>query len=136
MARIADHEIERLKREVSLERLVEASGVTLARKGKDELTGCCPFHEDDTPSLSVNVRKNLFRCFGCDAGGGVIDWVMKAEGVSFRHAVELLRADTVGSVVSEASSVSAAPVVRSTVPKLAAPVSFDAQDHALLGQVA
>lgn len=135
MARIADHEIERLKREVSLERLVEASGVKLARKGKDELAGCCPFHEDDTPSLSVNVKKNLFRCFGCDAGGGVIDWVMRAEGVSFRHAVELLRADTVGSAVSEPSSSSAAPVTRSTVPKLAAPVSFDAGDAALLGQV-
>ncbi|MXP26089.1 hypothetical protein GRI39_08580 [Altererythrobacter indicus] len=91
MARIADSEIERLKADVSLVRLVESSGVKLARKGKDELAGRCPFHDDDTPSLSVNAAKNLFRCFGCDASGGPIDWVMKAEGVSFRHAAELLR---------------------------------------------
>lgn len=132
MARISDSEIERLKAEVSLVRLVESSGVKLAKKGKDELAGRCPFHDDDTPSLSVNAAKNLFRCFGCDAGGGPIDWVMKAEGVSFRHAVELLRD---GVIASEDRPASAAPPVRSTVPKLAAPVSFDAQDHALLGQV-
>ncbi|NJO39036.1 MAG: hypothetical protein HC871_17340 [Rhizobiales bacterium] len=81
MARIADQEIERLKVEVSLVRLVEASGVKLSRKGKDELTGCCPFHEDDTPSLSVNVPKNLFRCVRLnDAGGGVIDWTSAGRG--------------------------------------------------------
>ena len=80
MARIPDSEVERIKAEVSLVRLVESSGVKLSRKGKDELTGCCPFHVDDTPSLSVSVSKNLFRCFGCDAGGGPIDWVMKREG--------------------------------------------------------
>jgi DNA primase len=79
----------------------------------------------------VNAAKNLFRCFGCDAGGGPIDWVMKAEGVSFRHAVELLR----DGAVSETTPSSATPPVRSTVPKLAAPVSFDAEDAALLRQV-
>ena len=131
MARIPDSEIERLKAEVSLVRLVEMAGVKLAKKGKDEWTGRCPFHDDDTPSLSVNAGKNLFRCFGCDAAGGPIDWTMKMEGVSFRHAVELLR----DGVVADDRPVSAAPPVRSTVPKLAAPVSFDAQDHALLGQV-
>ena len=131
MARISDSEIERLKAEVSLVRLVESAGVKLARKGKDELSGRCPFHDDEVPSLSVNAAKNLFRCFGCDAGGGPIDWVMKAEGVSFRHAVELLR----DGAVSDDRPASAAPPVRSTVPKLAAPVSFDAEDAALLGQV-
>lgn len=131
MVRIAQDEIGRIKAEVSLVRLVESSGVKLARKGKDELAGRCPFHDDDTPSLSVNSAKNLFRCFGCDAAGGPIDWVMKAEGVSFRHAVELLR----DGAVSDDRPASAAPPVRSTVPKLAAPVSFDAEDAALLGQV-
>ncbi|TDM83108.1 CHC2 zinc finger domain-containing protein, partial [Lactobacillus crispatus] len=90
MARIPDSEIERLRVEVSLARLVEASGVKLVQRGA-EMVGACPFHADDTPSLSVSVAKNLFRCFGCDAGGGPIDWMMKREGVSFRHAVELLR---------------------------------------------
>src|SRR6218665_2996536 len=63
MARIADAEIERLRSEVSLVRLIESAGVKLTRRGKDELLGCCPFHEDGTPSLSVSVAKNLFHCF-------------------------------------------------------------------------
>ncbi|PZU43441.1 MAG: DNA primase [Microbacterium sp.] len=129
MARIADSEIERLKAEVSLVRLIESGGVKLARRGKDEMLGCCPFHEDDTPSLSVSVAKNLFHCFGCQASGGPIDWVMKREGVSFRHAVELLRD---GAPLDTPASSSP---VRATVRKLAAPVAFDADDAALLTQV-
>lgn len=93
MARIEPEEIERLKREVSIERLVEAAGVELRRHGKD-LLGLCPLHDDREPSLVVTPDKNLWHCLGaCQTGGSVIDWVMKAEGVSFRHAVELLRKD-------------------------------------------
>jgi DNA primase len=87
MARIPETDIERLKAEVSVERLVEASGIDLKRGGKD-LLGRCPFHEDDTASLVVTPGKNLWHCFGCGVGGGPIDWVMKRRGVSFRHAVE------------------------------------------------
>jgi len=50
MARIPETEIERLKSEVSVERLIESSGITLKKTGKD-LAGQCPFHEDDTASL-------------------------------------------------------------------------------------
>jgi DNA primase len=56
MARIPDHEIERLKAEVSLLRLVESSGVELKRTGKDSL-GRCPVHYDKTPSLVVSEAK-------------------------------------------------------------------------------
>ena len=92
MTRIPDAELERLKAEVSVERLVEASGITLARSGKDRL-GKCPFHEDREASLVVTPDKNLFHCFGCGAAGGPIDWVMKLQGLSFRAAVDHLRAD-------------------------------------------
>src|SRR5208283_2090094 len=92
MARIPDEEIERLKREVSLQRLVEARGIELSRHGA-YLLGLCPFHDDHDPSLIVSPKKNLWHCLGaCQTGGSVIDWVMRAQGVSFRHAVELLRA--------------------------------------------
>jgi DNA primase catalytic core len=92
MTRISDEELERLKRDVSLERLVAAKGVKLERRGQD-LHGRCPLHDDKTPSLVISPKKNLWHCLGaCQSGGSVIDWVMKAEGVSFRHAVELLRA--------------------------------------------
>lgn len=53
----------------------------------------CVFHEEDTPSLSVSEAKNVYHCFGCGASGTVLDWVMKTQGVSLPHAVQLLRND-------------------------------------------
>ncbi|MDR0781751.1 MAG: toprim domain-containing protein [Pseudomonadales bacterium] len=132
MARIPAPELQRLKEEISVQRLVEASGVALRKGGKD-FVGRCPFHEDDTASLVVTPAKNLWHCFGCQVGGGPIDWVMKARGVSFRHAVEMLKAELAGSGVS-ASAAEAVPVKRSTVRELPAPVAFDADDRALLAQ--
>jgi DNA primase len=61
MARIPDHEIERLKAEVSVERLAEARGITLERHGMD-LIGLCPFHDDHEPSLVITPAKNLWLC--------------------------------------------------------------------------
>jgi DNA primase catalytic core len=127
MARIPDTEIERLKSEISLERLAESQGIELKRHGAD-LIGLCPFHDDHEPSLVISPKKNLWHCLGaCQSGGSVIDWVMKSNGISFRHAVELLREGI--------PALAAAPVKRSTVPKLPAPVSIDADDQAVLNQV-
>lgn len=69
MARIPDGELERLKSEVGVQRLVEDAGIESKRSGKDWL-GCCPFHEDDTASLVVTPAKNLWHCFGCGAEAG------------------------------------------------------------------
>ena len=131
MARIPDEQIQRLKEEVAVQRLVEAAGVELKKMGKD-LSGKCPFHADDTASLIVTPAKNLWHCFGCQVGGGPIDWVMKLKGVSFRHAVELLKDDT--SLAAEPVS-SGAPVKRTTVRSLPPPVTLDADDRAMLMQV-
>ncbi len=129
MARIPDEEIERIKAEVSLERLVAAAGIELRRHGADRL-GLCPFHEDHEPSLVVSPKKNLWHCLGaCSAGGSVIDWVMRSQGVSFRHAVELLR-DGRG-----ADPVSGTAPSRSTVKKLPSPLDRSAEDSELLAQV-
>jgi DNA primase len=77
MARIPDHEIDRLKQEISLQRLVEAQGIELKQHGADWI-GRCPFHDDRTPSFVVSPKKNLWHCLGaCQTGGTVIDWVMK-----------------------------------------------------------
>jgi DNA primase catalytic core len=93
LARIPQEELERIKSEVSLERLVQMDGVELRRQGAD-LIGRCPFHDDKTPSLVVTPKKNLWHCLGaCRVGGSVIDWVMRSRRVSFRHAVEILRGD-------------------------------------------
>jgi len=115
MARIPEDEIERLKREVSLERLAEARGVKLKRHGTD-LIGLCPFHEDRSPSLVISPQKNLWNCLGaCGKGGSVIDWVMRAEGISFRHAVELLKQENLPLAAQPGAKLPQ----RSTVPKRA-----------------
>jgi DNA primase catalytic core len=132
VARIPEHEIERLKEEVALERLVEAAGVELLRRGKD-LVGCCPFHEDRTPSLVISPSKNLWHCLGaCQEGGSVLDWVMRWEGVSFRHAVELLR-DGVAPSMRPAGMRRG---VKSGVAQLPSPLERAADDRELLGRVA
>ncbi|MHB8744732.1 MAG: CHC2 zinc finger domain-containing protein, partial [Sulfuricaulis sp.] len=129
MARIADQELDHLKQSIAVQRLVEARGIVLKRHGAD-LIGLCPFHDDHEPSLVISPDKNLWHCLGaCQCGGTVIDWVMKSEGVSFRHAVELLRTDP-----SLAAS-SSAPVKRSTVTRLPAPIEVEADDQVLLKQV-
>lgn len=92
MARIPEAELERLKREVSLVRLIQSQGHELKKRGKDWVM-CCVFHDESTPSLSVSDEKNLYHCFGCGAAGSVLDWVMKTQGVSLPHAVQLLRND-------------------------------------------
>ena len=131
MARIAESEIERLKREISVQRLAEARGVKLKRHGAD-LIGLCPFHDDHEPSLVITPGKNLWNCLGaCRRGGTVIDWVMLAEGVSFRHAVELLHEDR----LPLATNPNAKAPRLSTVPKLPAPVERTADDRVLLLQV-
>jgi DNA primase len=56
--------------------------------------GCCPFHEDKSPSLSVNPEKGLFHCFGCGASGDVFIFVMKRDGCSFIDALKTLARDT------------------------------------------
>ena len=91
MPRIPDDELERLKREVSLQRLCEKYGVELKPHGKD-LIGLCPFHEDHDPSFVVTPSNNLWHCLGkCGKGGSNVDFIMRKEAVSFRQAVEILR---------------------------------------------
>ena len=109
MARIADTELERLKREVSLVRLIEGQGHRLVSQGKD-LACRCPWHEgDETPSCIVTPKSNLWHCFGCDAGGTVIDWVMRSHRVSFRHACELLLKEHPALVAGADAAAGAAP---------------------------
>ncbi|WP_080507505.1 CHC2 zinc finger domain-containing protein [Bryobacter aggregatus] len=123
MARIPDDEIQRLKSEISVERLVTSFGVELKRHGA-ELIGRCPFHDDKTPSLVVSPKTNLWHCLGkCNIGGSAIDWVMRTQGVSFRHAVELLKADHPSLAAGEAHVVK-----KGTTAKLESPVGADADD--------
>lgn len=118
MARLADEVVARLKAEVSLVRLIEGQGHALKKQRKDYVMAC-PFHADATPSLVVSPASNLWhRMVACQAGGSVIDWVMKTQGVSFRLACELLQQGL--GLVMEAPAQS---VKKNTTTKLASPLS-------------
>jgi DNA primase len=137
VARVSDVELARLKAEVSVQRLVEGVGVELRRQGADWV-GRCPFHEDRSPSLVVSPVKNLWHCLGaCRAGGGPVDWVMTAQGVSFRHAVELLREDSASlrTLASPSPLSAGGPVVRSSARKLAPLAGPGVGDVELLSSV-
>ncbi|HCQ4406365.1 TPA: toprim domain-containing protein [Escherichia coli] len=53
----------------------------------------CPFHDEKTPSCVISPEKNLYHCFGCNAGGSVLNWVMQTEKLSLRKAAERLKAE-------------------------------------------
>ena len=63
--------------------------VALQRKGGN-LFGLCPFHNEKTPSFSVSPDKQIYHCFGCKKGGGVINFIMEIENLSFPDAVAFL----------------------------------------------
>jgi DNA primase len=131
MARIPEAELERIKNEIDLAALVRAKGVELKPHGTADLIGRCPFHNDKTPSLVVTPAKGLWHCLGaCQVGGSVVDWVMKTEGVSFRHAITILQEGKAATLLSGDTIVR-----QSTTRKLASPLTLDADDQALLNQV-
>jgi len=133
MAHIPDDEITRIKQVVSLTRLVEVRGIDLKRHGQHDLVGHCPFHDDKTPSLIITPSENLYHCLGCGAGGSVIDWVMKTEGVSFRHAFELLQKDVSSLAANPQNN---QPIVKNaTTRKLASPLSENADEQTVLQEV-
>jgi DNA primase len=135
MARLNENDLERLKQEVSLLDLVQSYGVKLQKKGKD-MIGLCPFHDDHSPSLVISPDKNLWHCMGaCQEGGSVIDWVMKSEGVSLRHALEILKQrENPGILGGEIKHVK-----KTTVRKLDSPFDFGSdkpvESQSLLNQV-
>jgi DNA primase len=76
-----------------IEDVVAASGVELTQRGRGFM-GCCPFHDDSTASLSVGGVPDRFHCFGCGAGGDVIEYVHRFTGLSFTEAVQALEQGT------------------------------------------
>lgn len=63
--------------------------VDIKKQGSD-FFGCCPFHNEKTPSFSVSEKEQFFHCFGCGESGDVIEFVMKHQGLEFMEAVKVL----------------------------------------------
>ncbi len=131
MPRIPENELQRLKREVSLAVLCRDYGIELKQMGPDNLMGRCPFHEDKTPSFGVTPSKNLWNCLAGCGGGDTLQLVMKKEGVSFRHAVEILRRKT-----GETPAVAVLKTRQGTEHPVLVDPATQMADHALLKHVA
>lgn len=113
MPRFSEDDLDGLRKNTDLAALVRAHGVELKKHGSRDLAGRCPFHAEKTASFVVTPSKNLFHCLGCGAGGGPIDFVMKAEGLTFRAAVDKLLAR--GPAVRRAARVAPAAAALAAV---------------------
>ena len=132
MARIPDPEIDRIKSETDLVALILSRGVALRQQGAN-WTGFCPFHDDrETANLIVTPGKGLWRCMaaGCGASGNAIQFVEKFDGVSFRHAFEVLSG---GNAFAAGDGT---PKKIATIPRLSCPLDESVDDSTLLEQVA
>ena len=88
MALISDESLERVKQTADIVEVISAH-TDLRRQGT-RWVGLCPFHEERTPSFSVDAQEKLYHCFGCGVGGDTIKFVEEKEGLGFAEAVELL----------------------------------------------
>ncbi len=95
---LSDEFLDELRARTGLVQLV-GRRVKLTRAGR-EWKGCCPFHNEKTPSFYVNEDKGFYHCFGCGAHGDAIRFVMEQDGLPFREAVRALAAEA-GLVVPE-----------------------------------
>jgi DNA primase catalytic core len=132
MSRIPEHEIDRIKSETDLVALIQSRGVALKPQGAN-LTGFCPFHDDrKTANLIVTPGKGLWRCMagGCGATGNAIQFVERFDGLSFRHAFEVLSGGNAFAAGDDT------PEKIATIPKLSCPLDESADDSTLLEQVA
>jgi len=80
--------VETLKQKIDFIDLV-SNYTKLTKKGKNFM-GLCPFHEEKTPSFSVDPERQLYHCFGCEKGGDMISFIMEVENLSFNEAIDFL----------------------------------------------
>jgi DNA primase len=88
MARFSPQSVDRVRQAADIVEIVSAH--TDLRQQGGRWVGLCPFHEERTPSFSVNAVDKLYHCFGCEAGGDVFAFVQEKEGLGFPEAVEML----------------------------------------------
>ena len=88
MARISEQTIEKVRSSSDIVEVVQGY-VQIKQKGRN-FFGVCPFHNEKTPSFSVNPDKQIFKCFGCGIGGGVINFIMEIEKLEFKDSIIFL----------------------------------------------
>lgn len=87
--RINDDDVKAVRDAVPIDAVV-SDYLQLRNAGGGNLKGLCPFHDEKSPSFQVSPSKGLYHCFGCQAGGDTLDFIMKIDHLSFSEAVERL----------------------------------------------
>ncbi|MFI8104626.1 DNA primase [Streptomyces sp. NPDC086023] len=87
--RINDDDVKAVRDAVPIDAVV-SEYLQLRNAGGGNLKGLCPFHDEKSPSFQVSPSKGLYHCFGCQAGGDTLDFIMKIDHLSFSEAVERL----------------------------------------------
>lgn len=87
--KIKQEDIEKVRQTADLYEIVSAD-VQLKPSGGSRYMGLCPFHDDKSPSMSVNPASGLWHCFACGAGGDTFGYIEQRDGLDFRGAVEML----------------------------------------------
>ncbi len=82
--------VDQLKSAINIVHVVGQYVNPLRKSGRDTYIGLCPFHQEKSPSFNVHESKQFFHCFGCHAGGDVLKFVEKIEGISFYEALKTL----------------------------------------------
>ena len=88
MARIPEHIVENIREVADIYDIV-SEYVALKKRGRN-FFGLCPFHDEKTPSFSINMDKQIYKCFGCGKGGGTINFIMDLERLDFVDALKFL----------------------------------------------
>ena len=88
MAKISEQSIEKIRNRADVVEII-SKYVSLKKRGRNYF-GLCPFHNEKTPSFSVNPEKQIFKCFGCGTGGSSIDFIMEFEKLDFIESVKYL----------------------------------------------
>ena len=128
--RIPETDLDQAKRQTDLVALVQSRGIELKKHGSKDFIGRCPFHADrDKPNFIVTPDKGLFHCMACGKAGNAIQFVQHHDGVSFRHAFELLRQGSNAVFTAQPMQ------KQSTVPRLPCPLDPTVDDVTLFRQV-
>ncbi len=88
MSRISEQTIEQIRSASDIVEIISGY-IELKKRGRNHF-GLCPFHGEKTASFSVNSEKQIYKCFGCNVGGGVINFIMEIEGLDFINAIKHL----------------------------------------------
>ncbi len=109
-----------------LERVISRYGIELKRHSASQVKGLCPFHKENSPSFYVDTTKQLFKCFGCNVGGSVIDFVSKHENISVGEAMKKLSPQ---STRIEPVKTSPSPILARNSTPLELVATYDYQDE-------